>query len=142
MPLKNNTTMLEATRTNTLNEPPCVKKGTRQYQISPIFSIPCTPNWVSKTLSDMWCSNTVTVCIDRFKQKWSFWTSPHWVRLIDTLLRLSINLRRRGESSDLQTPHIRSRVEVAPTQKTRDREKMATLRTTSPSHNTTREMRI
>jgi hypothetical protein len=55
----------------------CVRKGTRQYQISPIFSIPCTPNWVSKTLNDIWCSNTVVVCIDTFKQKWSFWTSHH-----------------------------------------------------------------
>jgi hypothetical protein len=36
-----------------------VKKGTRQYQISPIFSIPYPPNWVSKTLSIIWCSNTV-----------------------------------------------------------------------------------
>jgi hypothetical protein len=72
MPLKNNTTLLEATRTSTLDGPPCVRKGTRQYHISPIFSIPCTPNWVSKTLSDIWCSNTMVVCIDTFKHKWSF----------------------------------------------------------------------
>jgi hypothetical protein len=141
MPLKNNTTLLEATRTSTPDGPPCVRKGTRQYQISPIFSIPCAPNWVSKTLSDIWCSNTVVFCIDTFKQKWSFWTSHHWVRHIDMLSRSSRNLSRRGESLDLQTPHSQSREKVAPTHKTRDREKMATLRTTSPSCNTRRVMR-
>jgi hypothetical protein len=141
MPLKNSTTLLEATMTSTPNGPPCIKKGTRQYQISPIFSIPCAPNWVSKTLSDIWCSNTMVVCIDTFKQKWSFWTSPHLVWLIDTLSRSSRNLSRRGESLDLQTPHNRSRAKAAPTHTARDRANMATLRTTSPSHNARREMR-
>jgi hypothetical protein len=67
IPLKNYTTLLEATRTSTPDGPPCVRKGTRQYQISPIFSIPYTPNWVSKTMHDIWCSNIVIVCIDTFK---------------------------------------------------------------------------
>jgi hypothetical protein len=49
------------------------------------------------------------------------------------LSRSSRNLSRRGESLDLQTPHSRSREKVAPTHKTRDRENMVTLRTTSPS---------
>jgi hypothetical protein len=40
LPLKNNTTLLEATRTSTRDGPPYLKKGTRQYQTSPIFSIP------------------------------------------------------------------------------------------------------
>jgi hypothetical protein len=141
MPLKNNTTLLEATRTSTLDGPPYIKKGTRQYQISPIFSIPYTPNWVSNTLSIIWCSNTTVVCIDTFKQKWSFWTSPHWERLIDTLSRSSKNLSRKGESLDLQTPHSRSREKASPTHTKRDQVEMATLRTTSPSHNTRREMR-
>jgi hypothetical protein len=57
MPLKNNTTLLEATRTSTQDGPPYVKKGTRQYQTSPIFSIPYAPNWVSNILSVIWCSN-------------------------------------------------------------------------------------
>jgi hypothetical protein len=69
----------------------------------------------------------MVVCIDTFKQKWSFWTSPHWARLIDTLSRSSRNLSRRGESLDLQTPHSQSREKVAPTHTARDREKMATL---------------
>jgi hypothetical protein len=94
-PLKNNTTLLKATRTSTPDGPPYVKKGTRQYQISPIFSIPYAPNWVSKTLSVIWCSNTVVVFIDTFKHKWSSWTSPLWARLIDTLSRSSRNLSRK-----------------------------------------------
>jgi hypothetical protein len=107
----------------------------------PIFSIPYAPNWVSKTLSVIWCSNTMVVCIDTFKQKWSFWTSPHWARLIDTLSRSSRNLSRKGESLDLQTPHSRSREKAAPTHTTRDQVEMISLRTTSPSRNTRREMR-
>jgi hypothetical protein len=125
IPLKNNTTLLEATRTNTPDGPPYIRKGTKQYQISPIFSIPCAPNWVSKTLSDIWCSNTMIVCIDTSNNKWSFLTLPHWVQLIDMLSRSSKNLSRRGESLDLQTPHSRSREKVAPTHTTKDIEKMA-----------------
>jgi hypothetical protein len=83
----------------------------------------------------------VVVCIDTFKQKWSFWTSPHWARLIDTLSRSSRNLSRKGESLDLQTPHSRSREKAAPTHTTRDQVEMVSLRTTSPSHNTRRAMR-
>jgi hypothetical protein len=141
MPLNKSTDLLEATRTSTPDGPPYVKKGTRQYQISPIFSIPYAPNWVSKTLSVIWCSNTMVVCIDTFKQKWSSWTSPHWERLIDTLSRSSINLSRKGESLDMQTPHSQSKEKASPTHTTRDQVDMVTLRTTSPSLNTRRAMR-
>jgi hypothetical protein len=141
MPLNKNTIILEATRTSTPDGPPCVRKGTRHYQISPIFSIPCTPNWVSKNLSDIWCSSNATVCIDTFKQKWSFWTSPHWVQLINVLSRSSINLSIRGESLDLQIPHNRRREKEPPTHTTRYKSKMATLRTTIPSCNRRRAMR-
>jgi hypothetical protein len=133
--------MLEATRTSTPDGPPCVKKGTKKYEISPIMSITCAPNWVSKTLRDFWWSNIAIVCIDTFKQKWSFWTSPHWVWLIGMLSRSSRNLSRRGESLDLQIPHSRSRAKAAPTHMERDKENMSTLRTTSPSRNTRREMK-
>jgi hypothetical protein len=139
--LKINTTLLEARRTSTLDGPPCVKKGTRQYQTSPIFSIRSTPNCVSKIVNDIWCSNTVVFCIDTFKQKWIFWTSPHWVRLIDMFSRSSRYLSRRGKSLDLQTPHIRIKAKESLAHIPRDKENMATLRTTSPSRNTTREMR-
>jgi hypothetical protein len=135
MSLKNNTTLLEATRTSTQDGPRCVKKGTRQYQISPIFSIPYVPNWVSKTLNNIWCSNTMAICKDTFKQKWSFWTFHHYVWLIDMLSRSSRNLRRRGEILDIQSPHSLSREMETPTHKIRDRENMDTLRTTNPSRN-------
>jgi hypothetical protein len=141
MPLKNNTTLLEATRTNTLHGPPYIKKETRQYYISPIFSIPYTPNWVSKTLRVIWCSNTTTICTNTFKQKCSFWKSPNWERIIDTLSISRRNLSRKGESLDLQTSHSRSREKSAPTHTKRDQVEMDALRTTSPSHNTIREMK-
>jgi hypothetical protein len=67
IPLKNNTTLLEATRTSTPDGPPCIQKGTIKYHISQIFSIPCTPKWVSNTQSDIWYSNTAVICIDTFK---------------------------------------------------------------------------
>ena len=92
-------------------------------------------------MSDKWCSNTTIVCIDRFKHKWSFWTSPHSVWLIDTLTRSRRNLSKRGESLDLQIPHSRSKAKEVPTYQTRDRAKMATLRTTSPGRNTRRVLR-
>ena len=114
----------------------------QKYQMSPIFSIPYAPNWVSKTLSGIWCSNIVVVCIDTFKHKWIFWTSPHWERLIDTRSRSTRNLSKKCESLDLQTPHNRSRAKAAPTHTKRDQVDMDALRTTSPSCNIRRVMRI
>jgi hypothetical protein len=35
---------------------------------STIFSITYAPNWVSNIMSVIWCSNTMVVCIDTFKQ--------------------------------------------------------------------------
>jgi hypothetical protein len=40
MPLKKNTTLLESMRTSTPDGQPFVKKGTREYQISPYFPYP------------------------------------------------------------------------------------------------------
>jgi len=76
-PLKNITTLLEATRTSTPDGLAYIKKGTRQYQTSPIFSIPYAPNWLSNILSLIWFSNNMVVFIDTFKQKCSSWTYPH-----------------------------------------------------------------
>jgi hypothetical protein len=56
--------------------------------------------------------------------------------------RLRKNLSRRGVSLDLQTPHNRSRENETPICMERDRENMDTLRTTSPSHNRRRVMKI
>jgi hypothetical protein len=138
--LKNITTLLEDMRTHTLDGPPYVKKGTRQYKTSPIISIPYTPNWVSNTLRIIWCSNTTVVFIYTLKNKWSSWTSSHWARLIDTLSRSSKNLSRNDESLDLQTPHSQRREKETPTHTTRDQDDMASLMKTIPSHNTGREM--
>jgi hypothetical protein len=55
--------------------------------------------------------------------------------------RLRRNLSRRGESLDLQTPHNQRREKAALTHKKRDKDKMATLKTTNPSRNTRRVMR-
>jgi hypothetical protein len=140
-PLKNNTTLLEAMRTSTPDGPPYVKKGTKQYQTSPILYIPSAPNWVSNIMSVIWCSNTTVVCIDTFKQKWIYWTSPHWAKLIDTLSRSSKNLSRNSESLDLKTPHSRSREKATPTHTSGDQVMMVSLRTIHPSCNTRRAMR-
>jgi hypothetical protein len=55
--------------------------------------------------------------------------------------RSIINLRRRSEILDLKSPHGKRNVKVAPTHKIRDKTKMATLRTTSPSCNLRRVTR-
>jgi hypothetical protein len=92
-------------------------------------------------LSIIWCSNTVTIFIYTFKQKWSSWTSPHWAWLIDTLSISSINLSRNNESFDIQTPHNRSTTKETPNHTTRDQVEMASLRTIYPRRNTRRETR-
>jgi hypothetical protein len=75
MLLRKNTTMLEVMTT-------CIqygihggRKGTKQCQSSQISSIPCATRWVSKILRRIWCSSTMTVCIDTSKHKWIFCTS-------------------------------------------------------------------
>jgi hypothetical protein len=83
----------------------------------------------------------MVVWIDAFKQKWSFWKSHHWARLIDMLLKSSINLNKRSGSLDLQIPHSRSREKVAPTNIKKDKKRMESLRKTSPSLKQTRVMR-
>jgi hypothetical protein len=46
MLLSNNNTMLEAVMTTIRDGPHFNGKGTRQYQISQISSIPCAPRWI------------------------------------------------------------------------------------------------
>jgi hypothetical protein len=83
----------------------------------------------------------MTVFIYTFKQKWIFWTSPHWAHIIDMRSRSSRILRRKGDILDLQNPHRQRREKVAPTHTIRDQVEMFTLRTTIPSHNTRRAMK-
>jgi hypothetical protein len=141
MLLRNNTTLLEATMTNIRDEPHCDRKGTRQYHVSQISSIPFTPTWVSRTPNNIWCSSTITFCIDTSKQESSFWTSHHWERHFNMLSKSSRNLNRRSESLDLQFPHNRSRVKATPTHIKKDRVRMDNLRTTSQRRKQRRVMR-
>jgi hypothetical protein len=46
MLLRNNDTMLEVVMTTIRDGPHFNGKGTRQYQISQISSIPCAPRWI------------------------------------------------------------------------------------------------
>jgi hypothetical protein len=63
---------------------------------------------------------------DTSKLKWIFWTSHHWVLLIDMLLKLSRNLSTRTSgSSGLQIHNNQSMVKMALT---------TSLKKTSPSH--------
>ena len=86
-------------RTNTWDGPHYGKRGAKQFQISPIPSIPFTPSWVSKTLSDIWFWNTVGLYTDTSRLKWIFWTSHHSVLLIDMLLKSRKNLSTRTNGS-------------------------------------------
>jgi hypothetical protein len=95
MLLRNNTTLLEVMTTYIQDGPHCGRKGTKQCQSSPMSSIPCTPRWVSKTLSDIWCSSTMVVCIDTSRQKWSFWTFHPWAWPIDMLVKIEQKLKQK-----------------------------------------------
>jgi hypothetical protein len=116
------------------------RKETKQFQSSPMSSIPCTPSWVSKIMSDTWCSSTVTVYIDTSRHKWIFWTSCHWARPIDMPSKLSKRLNKIRSGLGLGTPRIRSRLRASLTRRTKDKENMGNLMTTSRSHKQRRIM--
>jgi hypothetical protein len=140
MLLKNNTTLLEFMMTCIQDGPHCDRKGTKQCQSSQISFIPCTLSWVSNILSDIWCSSTTTVCIDTSKNKWIFWTSCPWLRLIDMLSKSSKSLKKRRENLGLGTSHNRSRERETPSHRTKGRVNMESRRTTSLSCKQRRRM--
>jgi hypothetical protein len=115
------------------NGPHCGKKETKQCQISQISSIPCAPSWVSKIQSDIWCSSIMVLCIDTSRLKWNFWTSHPWARPTDMLSKSSRSSNKRHDNLGLGTPHNKIQERVAPTHRTKDRENMDSIRTTSPS---------
>jgi hypothetical protein len=115
------------------NGPHCGKKETKQCQISQISSIPCAPRWVSKIQSDIWCSSITMLCIDTSRTKWNFWTSHPWARPTDMPSKLSRSSNKRCDNLGLGTPHNKIQERVAPTHRTKDRENMDSIRTTSPS---------
>jgi hypothetical protein len=86
------------------------------------------------------CSSTMVVCIDTSRHKWIFWPSFPWVWPIDMLSKSSRILNKINDSLDLVTPHNRSRERVAPTHKTKGKEKMESLRMTILSRKQRRTM--
>jgi hypothetical protein len=115
------------------NGPHCDKKDTKRCQISQISSIPCAPSWVSNIQSDIWYSSITMLCIDTSRPKWNLWTSHPWVQPTDMLSKSSKRSNKRRGNLGLGTPHSKIQEGVAPTHKTKDKEKMDSIRTTSPS---------
>ena len=122
------------------NGPHCGRKDTKQCPSSQISSIPCAPTWVSKVLRDIQCSSIVAVYIDTSRPKWSFCTSLRWAQPIDIPSKSSRRLNKRCNNLGLGTPHRKIQKRVAPTHRKKDREKMYSIRTTSPSHKQRRTM--
>jgi hypothetical protein len=138
MLLRNNTTLLQVMTTCIPNGPHYSKKETKQCQISQISSIPCAPSWVSKIQSDIWCSSIAVLCIDTYIPKWNFLTSHPWARPTDMPSKSSRRSNKRLENLGLGTPHDKSQERVAPTHRTKDKENMDSIKTTSPSRKQTR----
>jgi hypothetical protein len=115
------------------NEPHCSKKETKKCQISQISSIPCTPSWVSKIRSGIWCSSIAVLCIYTSRPKWNFWTSHPWARPTDMSSKSSRRSNKRRGNLGLGTPHNKSQERAAPTHRKKDRENMDSIRTTSTS---------
>jgi hypothetical protein len=134
MLLRNNTTLSKVMTTCIPNGPHCTKKETKQCESSQISSIPCAPSWVSKILSEFLCSSIMVLCIDTSIPKWNFWTSRPWVRPTDMLSKSSRSSNKRCGNLGLGTPHNKSQERAAPTHRTKKRENMDSIRTTSPSH--------
>jgi hypothetical protein len=97
-------------------------------------SIPCAPSWASNILSDIWCSSIAVVCIDTSRPKWSLWTSHPWAQPIDMSSKSTRSLNKRCDNLGLGTPHNKIKERVTPTCRTKGREKMDNLRTTSLGH--------
>ena len=110
------------------------KWTTLQCQISQISSIPCAPSKASEILRKIWCSIIVAVCIDTSRPKWSFYTSHHWARPTDMSSKSSRSSNKRRGNLDLGTPHKQIQEMVALTHKKKERAKMDSIKTTSPSH--------
>ena len=64
----------------------------------------------------------------------NFWTSHPWAWPTDMPSKSSRSSNKRHDNLGLGTPHNKSQERVAPTHRTKDREKMDSIRTTSPSH--------
>jgi hypothetical protein len=130
--LRNNTTLSKVITTCIPNGPHCGKKETKQCQISQISSIPCTPSWVSKIQSNIWCSSIMVLCIDISRPKWNLWTSHPCAQPTDMPSKLSRSSNKKCDNLGLGTTHKKSYKRVAPTHQTKEIENMDSIRTTSP----------
>jgi hypothetical protein len=128
--------------TCTQNGPHCGRKETTQCLSSQIYSIPCTPSWVSNILSDIWCSSIAVVFIDTSRLKWIFWTSRPWAQPTNIPSKSSKISNKRHDNFGLGTPHRKSQERVAPTCRTKDRAKTDDLRKTSHKQRMTPERKI
>jgi hypothetical protein len=142
MVLRNNTTLLEVMTTCTQNGPHCGRKETKQCPSSQISSIPCAPSWVSNILSDIWYSSIATVCIDTSRLKWSFWTYHPWARPTDISSKSSRSSNKRCDNLGLGTPHNKIQERASQTCRTKDRENIDHLKTTSIGHKKIRTPKI
>jgi hypothetical protein len=89
--------------------------------------------WVSKIKSDIWCSSITALYIDTSKTKWNFWTSHPWARPTDIPSKSSRSSNKKRGNLGLGTPHNKIQERVAPTHRTKNRENMESIKTTSPS---------
>jgi hypothetical protein len=112
-----------------LNGPHCGKKETKQSHISQISSMPCAPSWVSKIQSEIWCSSITVLYIDTSRMKWNFWKYHPWVQPTDMLSKSSRSSNKRRGNLGLGTPHNKIQETVAPTDQTKDRANMDSIRT-------------
>jgi hypothetical protein len=134
MLLRTNTTLLEVMITCIQNGPHCGRKETKQCPSSQISSIRCAPSWVSKILSDIWCSSIAVIYIDTSRKKWNFWTSHPWARPTDMPSKSSRSSNKRCGNLGLGSPHSKIQERAAPTNRKKDKEKMDHLRKNSLGH--------
>ena len=82
-------------RTSTYSGLRCDSKDIKICMRWRICSIPYAPSWVSTIQRNIWCWSTVVVCTDTFRRKWSSSTSPHLVRHIGMLPKLSKKFKQK-----------------------------------------------
>ena len=81
----------------------------------------------------IYCSSIMVICIDTPRLKWNFWTSHPSTRPADMSSKSSRSSNKRHDNLGLRTPQSKSQERVAPTHRIKDRTKMDSIRTTSPS---------
>jgi hypothetical protein len=79
-------------------------------------------------------AQVLVLCIDTSRPKWNLWTSHPWAQPTDMPSKSSRSSNKRHDNLGLGTPHSKIQEGVAPTHRTKDRENMDSIRTTSPSH--------